>query len=206
MVPPESADSSRYFARFAAFVALTIGLFVFAGWLLDLDQLTNIVPGWPRMPMLAATGFMLNGIALCLTTLRALRPATAASALLVMIGALVLLRDAAGWNAHIDQFSLATIPAREAGLPPARMAPATAFALTMLGLSLLFSFPRRTAVLHQALAITALLVGWLGLSHYVFGGDTNFLFSNMPVHSAILLLLLSAAALSLRTDVGIAAL
>jgi PAS domain S-box-containing protein len=206
MVPPDSADSSRYLARFAAFVALTVGLFVFAGWLLDLEQLTNIAPHWPRMPMLAAAAFMLNGAALWLITMRAVHPAIAASILLTLIGLLVMLRDATGWDAHLDQFSLAMIPAGGELLPPPRMAPATALAITLLGVSLLLSFPRRTALVHQGLAIAALLVGWLGLSRFIFAGDVSFLFYDMPIHSALLLLLLSAATLSLRTDAGIAAL
>ena len=71
MGPPESADSSRTLARFAAFVSLTVGMFVLAGWLMDLEQLTNIVPGWPRMSMLSASTFVLAGVTLWLATLRA---------------------------------------------------------------------------------------------------------------------------------------
>src|SRR4029079_7670385 len=55
-------------------------------------------------------------------------------------------------------------------------------------------------------AIGALLVGWVGLSRYMFGGDDVFLFANMAVHTALLILLLSVAALTLRTEVGVAAL
>jgi len=61
-------------------------------------------------------------------------------------------------------------------------------------------------VLHQALAVAGLLVGWVGFSRFVFGGEPLFAFANMAVHTALLFLLLSAAALSLRTDTGIAAL
>jgi len=203
---PENADPSRYLARFAAFAALTVGLFVIAGWLLDMEQLTNIVPDWPRMPLLTAAAFMLAGISLWLTTLQALRAAIAAAVLLVAIGVLILMRGALGWNAHLEQFSLAVIPPSMDALPPPRMVPATACAFALLGLSLLLSLPRRTAFLHQGLAIAGLLIGWLGLSRYVFGGHAPLSFADMPVHSALLLLLLSAAILTLRPDVGIAAL
>ena len=85
MGPTESADSGRNLARFAAFVSLTVGLFVFAGWFLDLEQLTNIVPGWPRMPMLTAAAFMLAGVALWLLFYqRSLLGVLAAFALLVV--------------------------------------------------------------------------------------------------------------------------
>ena len=64
----EFADSSRYLARFAAFVALTVGLFVYAGWVFDLEQLTNLVPGWPRMSRLTALEFVLAAAGLWLAT------------------------------------------------------------------------------------------------------------------------------------------
>jgi PAS domain S-box-containing protein len=206
MGPTESADSGRNLARFAAFVSLTVGLFVLTGWFLDLEQLTNIVPGWPRMPMLTAAAFMLAGVALWLTTLRTVPAATAAAALLTAIGLLILLRNALGWNVHIEQFTLAAIPADSDSPPPARMAPATACAFVLLGLSLMLSLRPRMALLHQGLTIVALLVGWLGLSRYVFGAETLFSFSDMPVHSALLILLLCVGALALRPDAGIAAL
>ena len=66
MGPSESADSSRNFARFAAFVALVVGCFVLAGWQLDMETLTNLVPGWPRMVRLTALCFILSGASLWL--------------------------------------------------------------------------------------------------------------------------------------------
>jgi hypothetical protein len=139
MGPPESADSHRFLARFAAFVSLAVGLFVFAGWLFDLEQLTNIAPGWPRMPMLTAAAIMLAGVALWLTTLRAVPAATTAAGLLTAIGVLILLRDASGWNAHLEQFTLAALPTDSASPPPARMAPAAASAFVLFGLSLILA-------------------------------------------------------------------
>ena len=202
----ESADSSRNLARFAAFVSLAVGLFVLFGWFFGLDQLTNIAPGWPRMPMLAAAAFSLAGVALWLTTLRAVPAASAAAGLLAAIGLLILLRNALGWSAHLEQFTLAAMPGDSDSPPPARMTPATSCAFVLLGLSLILSLKPRTALLHQGLTILALLIGWLGLSRYVFGAETLFAFSDMPMHSALLILLLSGGALTLRQDAGIAAL
>ena len=50
----------------------------------------------------------------------------------------------------------------------------------------------------------SLLLGWLGLSRYVFGGEPLFAFTNMAVHTASLFLLLSAGTLTLRQDAGVA--
>src|SRR5688572_28044387 len=98
MGPSETTASNRFFARFAAFVAVTFGIFALAGWLLDLDQLTNVAPHWPRMPMLTAATFLLGGIALWLTVVDALRPALVAAGLVALIGLVLLFRDATGWN------------------------------------------------------------------------------------------------------------
>ena len=187
-------------------MSLTVGLFVVAGWTLDMEQLTYVVPGWPRMSLLTAVSFMLAGVALWLTLLRGANLAIAAAGLLAAIGLLILVRNVTGWNAHLEQFSLAAIPPAADMQPPARMAPATACALIMFGLSLIFSLRLRTALLHQGLAIAALLTGWLGISRYLFGGEALFAVADMSVHAACLILLLCAGALTLRTDAGIAAL
>ena len=64
MVIPESAEPSRNLAQFVAFVALAVGLFVLAGWAFGMEQLTNIVPTWPRMVRLTALSFILVGLRL----------------------------------------------------------------------------------------------------------------------------------------------
>jgi PAS domain S-box-containing protein len=200
----ESADSHRHFARFAAFVALTVGLFVLTGWTFSFEQLTNIVPGWPPMARLTALMFVLSGCALWLITADSRSWALAASSLLLFTGLLILFRDATGWDAYLDQFSLGPLPVPTDGLPPPRMAPGTASAFCLLGLSLLLALRKRTAIAHQALAVLGLLFGWLGLSRFVFGGEPLFAVGNMAVHTAVLFLLLCAGALTLRTDAGIA--
>ena len=200
----ESAEPSRFFAKFAAFVALAVGLFVLAGWAFDMDQLTNIVPGWPQMVRLTALSFVIAGVALWLATINARTPALIAATLLMAAGLLILLRNASGWDAYLEQLTLAQMPAPVDGHAAPRMAPATALDFTLLGLSLLLALRPRSALLHQALAIFVLLVGWLGLSRYVFGGDPLLPYANMAVHTAILFILLSTGTLTMRPDAGVA--
>jgi PAS domain S-box-containing protein len=204
MGSPESADPSRYFAQVAAFVAVAVGLFVLAGWAFDMEPLTYVVPGWPKMARLTALAFAAAGFALGSYTLRWRLPAVVGAALVVAAGLLVLARNAAGWNAYVEQLTLAQIPADTDGIKLPRMAPVTAINFILLGLSMLIAQHRRGAEAHQALAILAAVGGWLGLSRFVFGGLPIFTFANMAVHTALLFLLLAAAALTLRTDAGIA--
>ena len=206
MGPSQSAESSRNLARFAAFVALIVGAFVLAGWSLDMETLTNIVPGWPRMVRLSALCFILSSASLWLATAGAARTSMVIGALLAGIGTMMLIAHGAGWNVYLDNLSMAPPPPPIDGMPPPRMARATALGFLLLGLSLLLAVPRRSALLHQSLALAGLMVGWIGLSRFVFGGDPLFAFADMAVHTAMLFLLTCAGVLTLRTDAGIAAL
>src|SRR5882672_1642927 len=178
MAVPESAESSRL-AQFVAFVALAVGLFVLAGWTFGMDQLTNIVPTWPKVVRLTALAFIVAGVALWLATIQARVPAIMAAALLTAIGGLVVLRYASGWDVYLDQLSLAQMPEVIDGNTPPRMALASALAFLLLGASLLFAQHPRGALLHQALAVAGMAMGWLGLSRYVFGGEALFAFADM---------------------------
>jgi PAS domain S-box-containing protein len=204
MANQQSEASSKYFAQFTAFISMAFGAFVFAGWLFDLDPLTNIVPGMPRISRITALGFLTAGIAQWLCTLAKPRAAAAVSLFLTGVGVLVLLRYALSWDAYIDQFSLAPIPVNEFGPQPPRMAPSTAVAFCFLGLSLFCSLHPRTALVHQALAVLVVVIGWMGLSRYVFGGQALIPFVNVAAHASIVFILIAAGALTLRTDAGIA--
>src|SRR6187402_3575981 len=109
MINNESAEPSRIFARFAALVAVFVGLFVLAGWSFGLEQLTNLVPTWPKMSRLTAISIMLSGAALWLATSGRHALARGAALLVGAFGFIILLRYAAGWNVHLEQLSLAAI-------------------------------------------------------------------------------------------------
>ncbi|MBC8026947.1 MAG: hypothetical protein H7Y89_13220, partial [Steroidobacteraceae bacterium] len=204
MIGSESAERGRFLAQLAAFIALAVGSLAFAGWLFDIDSLTNIAPQWPRMSKLTALGFVLAGVTLWLASSN-LRQATSICAMLVAaIGATIMLRNFGGWDIHLEQLSTGPLPHATDGIGAVRMSPATAFSLTLLGLSLWCSTRRGLALLHQGLAIAVLLVGWLGLSRYVLGADQVFAFANMALHTAMLLCLLAVGALTLRPEAGVA--
>ena len=203
MVPQQSAGN-KYFAQFTAFLSLAFGTFIFAGWVFDVDAMTNLVPGMPRISRLTALGFISAGVAQWMCTISRRGLAIAASVLLTAIGLLALFRYAFSWTAYIDQLTLAPMPATVFGGQPPRMAPSTAIAFCLLGLSLLSSLQQRTALAHQTLAIFVVIIGWMGLSRYVFGGEPLVPFVNVAAHAAVMFILIGAGALTLRTDAGIA--
>jgi PAS domain S-box-containing protein len=204
MIVSEGAERGRFLARLAAFVTLAVGVLVFAGWLFDIDSLTNIAPQWPRMAKLSALGLVLAGATLWLASGNAKGAASIGAALLAAVGATILLRNLLGWDVYLEQLSSGPLPHATDGVGAARMSPAAAFSFLLLGASLWCSTRRGLALLHQGLAIGILLIGWLGLSRYVFGGEPLFAFANMAVHTAVLLCLLAIGALTLRPDAGIA--
>ncbi|HEU4593136.1 MAG TPA: hypothetical protein VFS13_19690, partial [Steroidobacteraceae bacterium] len=171
-------------ARFAAFVTLIVGVFVLTGWMLDMEQLTNLVPGWPRMVKLSAVAFVVSAASLWFASTGAVKYSAATGALVAAIGMLVLVAQGGYWNVYLDQLSLREIPVAIDGMPPPSMAPATALAFLLLGISLAVAASRRYAPLHQALATAVLLLGWVGLSRFVFGGDVPFPMAEMAAHTA----------------------
>ncbi len=204
MIGSDGAERGRFLAQLAAFIALAVGFLAFAGWLFDIGSLTNIAPQWPRMAKLTALAFVLAGVTLWLATSNAKPATTVAATLLAVVGATILIRNLSGWDLYLDQLSLGPLPTPSNGIDTVRMAPATAFAFTLLGLSIWCSTRRGLAPLHQGLAIAVLLAGWLGLSRYVFGGEPVFVYANMALHTALLLCLLAIGALSLRPNAGVA--
>jgi PAS domain S-box-containing protein len=204
MQKPWSAISSPHFAQFTAIVSLAFGLFVYIGWVFDLEALTNFVPGWPRVSRLTALGFIVAAVALWLCSKARPRAAMGASALLIGIGLLSLMRYAFSWPAYIDQMTLDPMPLMIDGELPPRMAPATAIGFCVAGLSLLASQVRGLGLAHQVMAIFVVMLGWLGLSRFIFGGQPLVSFVNIAIHASVVFIFIGAGALTLRTDAGVA--
>jgi PAS domain S-box-containing protein len=201
---PESAEPSRTFARFAAFVTIAVGGLASAGWIFGIEQLTSLLPSWPRMAELTALTFLVAGVALLLESMQPSRAGAAAAAFVAVVGVAVLLLDTSAAQAWLEQLTATRDGAATTGLPQIPMASATAIAFVLFGTALLSARIRRLGQLHQLLACLSMLMGWLGFSRFVFGGKAPFVFASMALHTGILLILASAGALTLRKDVGIA--
>jgi PAS domain S-box-containing protein len=118
---------------------------------------------------------------------------------------LCLLRLAAyllGWNLGLDSIGLAQTAAAH-GMQPGTMSPATALGYCLLGGALLLVGRLRWARAHQVATLLALLIGWLGFARYVYGGVPLVPYSQMAIHTALMLMLLALGALALRPDAGL---
>jgi PAS domain S-box-containing protein len=182
-----------------AAVTLGVALIVLIGWATSADALTRLVPGGGRMVPATALSFLLSALALWFSA-RAQRHRLlqlASAWLIVFMGAGRLLAYALG-TPHVD-FLLFNGSADAAG-SVGRMSPATALNFLLLGSALLLVHRRGAARIFQVLVILVLLIGWLGFTRYVYGGEPLIAYAAMAIHTAILFMLLALTLLTLRRD------
>lgn len=201
-------------ARTAAAIVLLVSVAVLTGWSFDVPALVSVVPTWPKMVALTALGFTLAALSLWF---QAYAPAgalgnsrqrisRACAALVAFIGLFGLTAAVLGWNLRLDALSIERLPAAPAVASAGSMSPATASAFVFIGIALLLVRKSGAARWYQACAVLALLIGWVGFSRYVFGGEPLVPYAAMAIHTATLFLILSVGVLSLRVDFGLAAL
>jgi len=208
---------ARSFAQRVSAIAFCTSLSVLAGWQLGISSLTSILPMWPKMVALTALAFALAAVSLWLqvrtfaapdtpTADTLARVARSCAALVVLIGLAGLSARLLGWNLRLDNFSIERLPATPTVPAVGSMSAATALAFILLGVGLLLARSSRFIRVYQTCAILALLMGWLGFSRYVYGGEPLVPYGAMAIHTAAIFLILGAGALSLRSDVGLMAL
>jgi PAS domain S-box-containing protein len=210
MSTPRIAPHAMSFVRAVSAVVCLVGALVLAGWWLDLPALTTVLPSAAKMVPLTALAFVLAAVSLWFQVSAAdpthWRIAHSCGALVVLIGATGLTTRLLGWNLRLENLSIERLPSLSAVSPAGSMSAATATAFVFLGGALLLARSSRYRRLYQACVILTLLIGWLGFSRYVYGGEPLLPYATMAIHTAAMLLLLGAGLLSLRRDVGLMAL
>ncbi|MDB6025460.1 MAG: rpfC, partial [Verrucomicrobiales bacterium] len=209
------------FARIGSFLSASVAGLVLLGWLLDIEVLKRILPGFVAMNPAAAVAFVLAGIALWGRSSQfndAIGPssrdrllwkiAPACALIIGSIGTLKLVGLLLGWEAGIDQILFHDKLAGSGADLPNRMAPNTAVNFVLLGVSLWFvgRTSRVMGALPHLLAILVGLVSWLAIIGYVYGAASLYgirSFIPMALHTATLFLILSLGILSLQPDRGL---
>jgi hypothetical protein len=197
----------RSLATATGVAVMLVGALVLTGWTTGYLPLTSVVPGWPAMVPASALALILCSASLLLLALPSDKTSVAAqrrcvmasglcAAIAVLIGALRLveLATAAQWNVRF----LGGAPQ-----PSGIMTAATATNLMLLGTALLLTARTRLPLLAQALAVLVMLIAWLGLSGYVFGGQLLQAYTGMALHTALSFGLLGAGVLALGGHVGL---
>src|SRR5450432_117108 len=181
------------FAHIAGPIAMTVGSLALVGWLLGIGTLTSVLPGFATMKPNTAFCFVLAGFALWLLRVRRaqsdqfnpkhLRWAQFCAALVSLVGLLILAEYLLDVNLGLDG---------DLG----RMALATAFGFTVLGLALLL-LEAKSAIgfwFSQSLALVVLLVGGVGALGYIHGARALYNlvpYNSVALHTALLFVVLS---------------
>jgi hypothetical protein len=65
---PKMPSRLKFVSRLTGYTAISVGILVIAGWLLDVEPLKTFFPGLPAMNLLTAVAFVLAGVSLRLMT------------------------------------------------------------------------------------------------------------------------------------------
>ena len=198
--------SVRVFVWGVAVLTGLVAASVLVGWLTLTDVLTRVVPDGARMVPATALGFLLCAVALGSFVLEPPRPKVArgCAVAVLVLGAERLV----GYGLGTDGFEFLGLASGidSSGGPLGHMSPATALDFVLLGVALLSSRAEMSARAFQVVTLLALLVGWLGFTRYLYGGQPLLPLAAMAFHTATLFILLSVATLTLRKDAGLIAL
>jgi len=194
--PPSGTAPLNNLVRIIGSISIAVGALSAIGWIFSIGVLTSILPHWQKMAPLTAVTLILSGFALIFTHARATSPASERlarilSSAILLVGVSKLADAAVGLG--FDRYAFS-----------ARLAPATALNFVLLGTALLLAPHTRFFRIFQLLAILVGVGGWLGVSHYIYGGTPLKPYSEMAAHTAGTFLLLSIGALFLRPDLGLA--
>ncbi|HEY0257269.1 MAG TPA: hypothetical protein VGC39_07495, partial [Candidatus Methylacidiphilales bacterium] len=217
---PSIAEPYRLISTTAAVIAIGVGLLVLLGWILGIEAIVAVAPGFATMKANTALSILVAGLSLLFLRSSVSRrgPYVPKPALVGQMGGLlvafVALLSLAEYAFHldfgIDQFLLQDPWTNPEIAPPGRMSIATAFGFLMLGASL-FLLGRREfliAVASQILALISMadaVIGCLGYVYGVHGLYAVTAYTTMAVHTALVLLLLGIGALFAEPGRGLIA-
>jgi hypothetical protein len=220
-LPMSAAPIARWpgrMARTAASVVFLTGAIVLSGWAFEVGALKCVVPGWPKMAANTALSFLLGGASLWLATSPAegssgLASRSARSAKLFLpefFGGMVVLISLLKVGGYVmgrnDLLDRLWFRETVGVANPAQMAAATAAGLLLLGCALMLVRSSRFSGAFQILNLAGGSIGWLGLSHYWYGGAQLVPYGRMATPTAAALLVLCGGVLCARTDSGLMAL
>ncbi len=185
-------------------VALTIACVVLiGGWLVGVDALKGVLPGFSTMKVNTAIGIGCLGAALAVTHAgrRYRRIANAVASVTVLIGLLTLAEYTFHWEAGIDQLWIKDVATPPNAAEPGRPAVATAVMITLLGAALLCTEHPALSRVRTAAALIVSMISWATLNGYVFGpqalGEVPLL-NSVALHTAASMLLLSLGVLAAK--------
>ena len=204
----------KMFCRASAILAVAMGCLVLLGWTFDIAGLLSIFPGLVTMKVNTALGLIFCGASLILllpgkptTTTR--RIAHFLAWLVVFIGAATLMEYFFALDLRIDQLLFADLKGSLGTSSPGRPSPMTVIALLALASALLLldRKTRRARLTAQLLSLAAGLIAMMAICGYLYHATALYkilLYTQVAIHTAVALLLLSVAIFFARPHAGIA--
>jgi diguanylate cyclase (GGDEF)-like protein/PAS domain S-box-containing protein len=198
----------------SAVAAVGVACLVLFGWAFHIASFLSILPGVVTMKANTATAVAFSGISIWLllpgeSHTRRGQIARFLALWVTLMGAATLSEYAFGLNLGIDQL-LFNDPVGSIGTTaPGRMAPTTATAFIAIGLALILLDwkTRRGWRPAQLLSLWAALIAIMAINGYIYHATVVyklFLYTQVAVHTATALLLLSSAIFFARPRTGIA--
>jgi len=189
----------QLYCQVSALAAMGVGVLVMFGWAFHIGALLTIFPGDVTMKVNTALGLAFAGTSLWLllpgeSRTRRGQIARLLALLVVLIGAATLIEYFSGLNLGIDQLIFGDPLGSNGTSSPGRLAPATAFIAIGLALMLLDSKAPRVRWTAQALSLWAGVIAMAAINGYIYHAvvlSRIWLYTQVAVHSAIALLLLS---------------
>src|SRR6202162_6363084 len=206
--------SLRLYCQVTSIAVMGLGCVVLYGWALGIEPLKTVFPALVTMKVNTAVGMLLSGASLWLLlpgASRALRGHVARflALLVALIGAAILTEYLFGLNLGIDQFLLKDPKASYGTSAPGLMAPTTAAALLGLGLALMMLDwrTRRGRRPTYVLSLLTGLIAMIAVCGYIYHATALYkllLYTQMALHTAIAIFLLSISVFFARPRTGIA--
>ena len=204
----------RFASLLAGAAVAALGGIGLLGWALDIPALKSLHPAWVAMKANTALALVLAGLSVCLQNAesprRAVRRLARLSALAVTLTGVVTLGEyLSGCDLGVDQLLFREPAGAVLTFHPGRMASPTALCFTLVGGALvLLSFEaRRGQRFAQYLALAVGGIGFALLLGYVYSASGTQVpgahSTPMAAHTALALVLVSAAVLCARPERGL---
>lgn len=209
-------DTLRAFAMVCAAATACIGLVVLAGWILGIQSLKSLNPGWVTMKANTALALILTGAALFFSAIAPQhRQLRRSCMLLSLFAGLIALGNAGeyltGQNFGIDELLFKDDPNPVSTAQPGRMAWRTTLLFLAInsGILLWLGFRTSTVVfwISQLIGVSVVMCALAALVTYLFGGiATDFHVSATPIayHTAFCFVLLGVGLFFAEPDRGMA--
>jgi two-component sensor histidine kinase len=207
----QSTRSGEHLRILLCSLLILLGLSVIAGWLFDIGPLKSILPHLSTMKFNTALAFVIAGSGLLFAGFdsRIARGAAAIlGSLLLLLGGATLIEYVTGADLGIDQVFVRDTGSLIGSGFPGRMSLLTATAWSSFGITiglLAKTSKRGEVILAHCLALIAGAVSMMAAAGYTFGAAAFWgigSYTLIAAHTAIGLLVASAAALMTRTRDG----